>query len=277
MIAPLLHGGVLEVLADHRFRLIRIKVERAKKHIDDLEDAIRDVRKPIGKTINFNKDTQTSNVGLNWVDLYVYSSDIPAITGDVVHNLRSALDHLAWQLVEVGTLKGFTRRSTLRDGDISFPIAKSPEAYKSMKPGCIEGAEWVSIEAIDELNPYRGGNDALWMLRQLDNTDKHSYIVTAGNNFIIDGMSLQTDETFFTALDVDDNKQDVNISVNESDIKMKVRDRDALLPTIHQLADFVDGIVTSFASHLNDGTPQARTSKRDIVQDLKTLYGDDSF
>jgi hypothetical protein len=38
----------------------------------------------------------------------------------------------------------------------------------------------TAIEAIDALKPYRGGNDVLWHLHELNNTDKHRLVLTVG-------------------------------------------------------------------------------------------------
>jgi hypothetical protein len=247
------------MLADNRLGLIRIKIKRANKHIDDLEDAVRDFVQPIGKTISFNRDPQAGNVGLQFSDVYVYKSDIPAIAGDAVHNLRSALDHLAFQLAEVGIARG--ERPVEKWEEIQFPIGHGPDGYKSIKPRRVQGMTREAIEAIDALKPYKGGNEALWLLRHLDNADKHNFIITAGSDFIIDGMALKNDEPFFTVLDIADDQQDVNLSLDESVVQMRIRNSNALLPTLHQLSQFVSSIVTAFAPLLNDGTPQATSSR----------------
>lgn len=247
------------MLADNRLRLIRIKIKRANKHIGDLEDAVRDFVQPVGKTIRFNQDPKMGNVGMQFSDLYIYQSDIPAIAGDAVHNLRSALDHLAFQLAEVGIARG--EKPVEKWEDVQFPIGNGPDGYKSMKARRVQGMTREAIEAIDALYPYKGGNHALWLLRQLDNTDKHNFIITAGSNFILDGMALKNDEPFFTALDIAHDQLDVNLAPGESVVKMRIRNSNALLPTLHQLSKFVSDIVTAFAPLLNDGTPQATVSR----------------
>jgi hypothetical protein len=71
--------------ANDRLHLIRIKVERAYKHIDDLEDAIRPFSNAAMHTVGLDHDPDTGKPLLKSGTLHIYNSDIPAITGDVVH------------------------------------------------------------------------------------------------------------------------------------------------------------------------------------------------
>jgi len=82
--------------------------------------------------------------------------------------LRSALDHLAWQLVVVnrGTATKWTQ----------FPIVKNPPA----QPITIDGGVDPAARAmIDDLHPYRGGNEGknLALVNDLDIMDKHHFVI----------------------------------------------------------------------------------------------------
>jgi hypothetical protein len=39
----------------------------------------------------------------------------------------------------------------------------------------------AAIDAIDATKPYKGGNDCLWRLNQLNNIDKHRLLITVGS------------------------------------------------------------------------------------------------
>jgi hypothetical protein len=99
---------------------------------------------------------------------------------------------LAFHLVHVGVGFGETPPKTW--ADIQFPIFNSLNSYEAGKGRRIQGARREAIEAIDRLKPYKGGNHALWLLRNLDNTDKHSFILPIGENVIVGGVSLKADE-----------------------------------------------------------------------------------
>jgi len=161
--------------AEDRLRLIRIKIERANKHLKELEEAVIPYAKPTFKTLSVEFQTETGKPVLNSRPLLVYGPEIPAIAGDVVHNLRCALDHLAYQLVLVGVAFGETPPKKWQD--VQFPIAHSSDSYKTAKERRIQGARREAIEAVDALKPYKDGNDPLWLLSKLDNADKHSFIL----------------------------------------------------------------------------------------------------
>jgi len=163
-----------------RLILVRVKIERAKKHLIDLEAEIvahrdRNLSVVIGAhTRGFVQMSEYSSP----VTLPVLPWSAVASARDVVHNLRSALDHLAHQLASVGSPgKEPTRR-------IEFPMARDLATYEKTKAPKVEGMRQEAIEAIDALKPYKGGNDDLWRIHELDNTDKHRGLFTVGRDYL---------------------------------------------------------------------------------------------
>jgi hypothetical protein len=90
----------------------RLKIERAERHVRELEAEIRAFRERNPYRVVRDHDAQAGR--------YVYRvktvEDVPAclstIIGDIAHNLRSALDQLACQMVlanrgQVKTRTGF--------------------------------------------------------------------------------------------------------------------------------------------------------------------------
>ncbi len=97
------------------------------------------------------------------------------ILGDCVHNLRSSLDVLMWQLV---LLRGGTpsRRT-------QFPIFVRRASYRTRAPAMIEGVHRRDRGALERLQPFynsRGrlpaGAHPLAMLARLSNADKHRLV-----------------------------------------------------------------------------------------------------
>lgn len=236
--------------ADDRLRLIRVKIERAEKRLDELEAAVQSLGEATFKMISRDFQLETGKPFLNVRPLNVYPPEIPAIAGDVIHNLRCALDHLAFHLVLVGVSFGETPPKKWED--IQFPILHSHKSYEGGKGRHIQGARREAIEAIDRLKPYKGGNEALWLLRRLDNTDKHSFLWPIGEEVIVRGVSLKAREPYFTALDIPKNNENVNLASNETFIEPAVGRADALLPTLHRLTHLVSDIITGFRPFLQD-------------------------
>ncbi|MGA8493511.1 MAG: hypothetical protein WB711_24030 [Terriglobales bacterium] len=232
--------------ADDRLALIRVKIKRAYQHLDELEYAILSSDEVHFNSVGMKFDSETGSPSLEITPLILYDPDTPAIAGDVIHNLRSALDHLTFQLVEVGG----ARQGKMHD--IRFPIFPTSESYEAGKMRKIEGMRREAIEAIDRLKPYKGGNDALWLLSKLDNTDKHSFFLSIGRYQLLLGVGimLHTSDPFFSSIGSSHPNQNVDLSGDKPLSQPAVGGSNALLPTLHQLAELVGNIVTEFRSLL---------------------------
>jgi hypothetical protein len=161
--------------AQARLILIRVKVERAKKHLRDLDAELMDSRNDSLYAILADVDLHSGQTSQKGKTLRRFPFNAMATAGDVIHNLRSALDHLAHQLVWVGSGHAPTRQ-------VEFPIAKDMASYERDKVRKVEGMSIAAVKAIDALKPYRGGNEYLWRILELDNTDKHRTIFTVGQD-----------------------------------------------------------------------------------------------
>lgn len=98
---------------------------------------------------------------------------IGLIAGDFICNLRSSLDHLAWDLARIGNKK--------RSSQICFPICSedTPESQAKIKRATT-GIPSPAIAVMKSLQPYNSGkaykSDHLWRLNFLWNTNKHRII-----------------------------------------------------------------------------------------------------
>jgi len=101
-------------------------------------------------------------------------SKVSVIFGDVVHNLRSALDDLAWQLsLACG---GEPNRST------AFPVFDEiPADLGAEIARRVPSASAEIVDTIRGLEPYRGGKGTkVWQIHQLNIIDKHRLLVKVG-------------------------------------------------------------------------------------------------
>jgi hypothetical protein len=233
--------------ADHRLRLIRIKIERAYQHIRELESM------PMPDTLHAYSVRIDHNAKLQAYPVQGIPINAAAAAGDAVHNLRSALDHLAYQLVIVGLNHGEVRKEPAYK--IQFPISHSPDSYPSEKRRKIEGIQRPAEDAIDALKPYKTGNDGLWTLHQLDIFDKHRDFLSVGVARLIyfpDGAAmLHNEEAIFDTINAVDPDKYVEFSRFESIGASQRFGSRALLPTLHKLAELVCNIVTSFHPFLS--------------------------
>jgi hypothetical protein len=115
---------------------IRAKIERAKEHIRDLNAEWQAFRATDSYGIRVDLDPQTGERVYRFEIRQQISIDIATIIGDAVHNLRSALDHLACQLVEANG-----RTATNRT---AYPIRDTPQKV-TVQPAAISlgaGSFW---------------------------------------------------------------------------------------------------------------------------------------
>lgn len=164
----------------------KLKIKRAKKHFKELETEINNffANEP------FKIVKQEARNG-DLLYRVIISDQIPvewsSIIGDIIHNLRSALDYLAWQLVlQNGGTPG---KNTY------FPIGSSPKKYNNTVRGSLKGASKDAMELVKSLQPYPGGNDLLVQIHALDIHDKHrlNLIVGSAHRHILFTPKLEAD------------------------------------------------------------------------------------
>ncbi|MCE9621865.1 MAG: hypothetical protein K8R99_05915 [Actinomycetia bacterium] len=117
-----------------------------------------------------------------------------ALLGDFVHNLRSALDHLAWQLV---LLNGGEPHELTQ-----FPIRSAEFRYidRVAQPAVVVrgGVSDIALSKIRAVQPYatEGGtrDSGLWWLHKLNVIDKHRHLLVfaAGAFGLFGGWTFPT-------------------------------------------------------------------------------------
>jgi hypothetical protein len=161
---------------DERLKHVTLKVKRAYEHISAFEQQLRTFLESGPYKVGGKRDPDTRKL-----IYYVESAEpipdcIPLIAGDAIQNLVSALDHLAYQLV-----CSDTGDNPPNPRGIYFPVADDSVKYEANKRRRMEGASRQTFDAVDALKPYKGGNDAIWALHQLNNIEKHRLLLTVGS------------------------------------------------------------------------------------------------
>lgn len=258
--------------ADERLALIRLKIERADKHIDDLKSALRSFLDSNPYKVAIKRDPQTRKPIYYVAGVEPVPICVAAIAGDTLNSLRSALDHLAQHLYLVGTgnAQGYRDKT-------SFPISPSAKDFESGFARKVEGMKQDAIDAIRALEPYTGGKGGdLWSLHHLNNIDKHRMIVTVGSAFRsvdigavmmarmekILGKAMPAlpaffrpadnmcplkvgDELFIDAPDAEPNEK-VQFTFEVAIREPPVIQGKPIMETLAQFRDRVDGIISAF-------------------------------
>ena len=171
--------------ADQRIALTRVKIARASEHIQDLETRIKSFLDSDPYKVAVKPHPKFPNALSHHylATAKPLTTDIPLVAGEAIQQMRSALDHLAWNLVEIGCAKQSIVLTKTESKQIGFPIIDTdlPTEYEASRKRKVKGMTQAAIDAIDATKPYKGGNDYLWRLNQLNNIDKHRFLVTVGS------------------------------------------------------------------------------------------------
>lgn len=98
------------------------------------------------------------------------------ILGELIHDLRSVLDHIAWQLYRHGATPQLSPGAERR---VQFPIEDSPSSFaQRLRDGWLPGVRDVHLSVVRMHQPYNGAHPAIEWLRDLSNQDKHRSIHT---------------------------------------------------------------------------------------------------
>ncbi len=152
------------------------KIDRATNLRKELEEALRTFFASDPYKIETKRDPQSHQLVYYVTKVDEVPDEIALITGDIIQNLRSALDHLAYQLFTLGSGNG------TGGYHIYFPIAEDYAEYERQKSRKTTGMAQQAKDIIDTIKPYRGGNDTLWKIHKLNNIDKHRLLVTIGSS-----------------------------------------------------------------------------------------------
>ncbi|QEY31523.1 hypothetical protein EVJ50_03915 [Synechococcus sp. RSCCF101] len=160
-----------------------LKVKRAETHLAELRAAFK-THQPFSYWLRTDYARHERSTFAKRDELAI--EQIAVIAGDVVHNLRAALDHAYWKCTQAHA------RSDKERKRIQFPIFSSEQALKSYLPGLPARVSQAFANALTTLKPYReGGSIHLCSIHDLDIKDKHKLLIPVGNYTVINSSSMQ--------------------------------------------------------------------------------------
>ena len=251
----------MPVSKDDKFFSSKLKIERAKRHIWELSNEIVDYLKTKPFRVVVEKDPDSSNHLWTLRVKNEVPCHLSVIIGDAIHNLRASLDLLASDLVSMAG--GNTQ-------NVYFPFGDNADGFEEMiKKRHLDRAGDDIVEIVKSLKPYKGGNELLRTIHDLDITDKHKTLIPAAHyagikNFqmlnasgpllminnmhcgpIRDGMVLMSlppagnvsiGQTFQPSL---------KITLNEGPL---ARDKD-IIEALDEFTSLTEGIIRTFEEH----------------------------
>jgi hypothetical protein len=145
-----------------------LRLEWANQHIQQFEREIQAFHARDNYRLIANVDPQFPHL-VQLTDPPPIPPQLNLIASDAVYSMRVSLDYLACSL------------AVLNHGSMSnvyFPIAASVEEYAKLPTQ--RKIKKLSAEAkrfIHGLKPYKGGNNLLWAINEINKTDKHRNLV----------------------------------------------------------------------------------------------------
>ena len=188
------------------------KVHRAWHHIQDL-DRLFDawLEKKPWKTVT-EHDARGRPKGIVLKANHPIPVEASTVAGDALHNMRSALDHLA---VAAAVRSGRSHKG------VWFPIvedrASLPRAMKDKLGKCPQSFK----DFVAGLKPYKRGNDVLFDIHRLNIIDKHQMLAPIG---AASKITVQADQGFYGAFDFSKMTEPLRIPLREG-----VSDGDTIL------------------------------------------------
>ena len=163
---------------------VRVKLRRAWNQIDGIKAELSafvksDVYVP---KIEFNTDT-------HWLTISVHVKKNPPLMwgvqiGEIIHNLRSALDHIVWELFMLDNL-----RQPARGTRLQFPIFETMAGFDGRgRSQFLLGIGPNAVGLIRSQQPFpecdggtgEGKKSPLWHLKELSDADKHRTLHLTG-------------------------------------------------------------------------------------------------
>jgi hypothetical protein len=178
----------------------KLKLVRIAKHLNEINSIIGELAKSTD-TYEIIKDTNGKDTVHFLVDA---PTDIQIIAGEIIYQFRSALDHLAFQLVEsnpkrIKLPKGWERDCqfpilltvpTCGKPPIEYPVPVPYGFFENKLPG-ISMAAYAFIESAQPYHSGKGVHNILRIIGKLSNIDKHRHLYV-----LLPRISVQDDVTY---------------------------------------------------------------------------------
>lgn len=158
---------------------VKLKIVRAEEHLRFLDQEIG--RYLESDPFEFVKELDGKDICIVLRIKRQPDPYLSTIIGDCLHNLRSSLDHLLWQLLI------WPLPPKVNPKQLSFPIFIDEGKYgdalnKNGLPRCVTES---ALAIIERLQPYHARENAqwhaLWFIHELSNRDKHVMLhITVG-------------------------------------------------------------------------------------------------
>ncbi len=211
------------------FEASRARTKRAQAFIDELRELYEAYARDDPLTVRL----KTSPAGVDLVFDWKGTGLLPGVVvGDCIHSLRTSLDLMS---SEMARLNGHS------DKNVHFPFADTlAEFEKAIKNKNFKKCGDDAVSLLNTLKPYRGGNEHLRALHDLDIQDKHQALIPTHSTMDFD---------FDKELVIDGPAVSAGLAVSDVVLTFPPNgplDGLPLAETLENLVHLVEGILDSF-------------------------------
>jgi hypothetical protein len=226
----------------HAFSAPSAKTQRARKHLAELEEEVATYI--AGVPAKFNA-TPTMQDGLRRIEISAHFSGPPesmgVIVGDIVHNLRAALDLTACEMV---------RAAGESDKDVYFPFCRTAnELDEAISKRHFDRAGTAAVQLVRSIKPYKNGNIDLRTIHDLDIHDKHRALIPQVLGAASPVIRMWDDDGSINPTVIGDPAAASEVRlIFPADCEPHGRE---LVPTLYGLVEVVEGVIEAFRSLAN--------------------------
>lgn len=164
----------------------RVKLVRAREHLDRFAEECQLYLDRSSAGFEFRRDDENGTIDVVLSVKQPPPLMLGAIAGDVMQNLRSALDSIAWEAVSRAS--GGDVPAAMQ-GDVYFPITASPAHWEKVAVKMLPGVSVEGLERFREQQPWfqdeiarglgidvdraRALRSPLWRLHEMAKHDRH--------------------------------------------------------------------------------------------------------
>ncbi|MDQ3648965.1 MAG: hypothetical protein M3458_01545 [Acidobacteriota bacterium] len=145
------------------FHSSKYTLARAKHHIHDFERQVAEFFDTNPYRTVIETDPNTAEEVHKFKLIKPMPVALPGIASDAINNLRNALDHAAFACLKTGR-------------HASFPFADSATKIENVIKGRCKDMPKEIADLMRAFEPYKGGNNLLWAMNQLCNSNKHAIV-----------------------------------------------------------------------------------------------------
>jgi hypothetical protein len=149
----------------------RLKIERAKHHINDLQSRVHEFETGNVHDVIIKPNADRGHDVLETRIVQAVPTEFALVIGDALHNLKAALDLVVNEVVitRLGSSDDYTR----------FPVREDRKKLEAAVNGSqvAQASKAVASFIVDRVKPYYAGNDTIWALHRLNILDKHRLLL----------------------------------------------------------------------------------------------------